>query len=482
MLRGVLEKTGPAEITSTPWHLPDSESDRGQRPLLQPVPPLVGAVRPGAVRPGAAAGREPSSQQTIAVIGAGISGATAARALAERGRKVRVFEQGPEPGSGASGNDQGILYAKLSPKPGPNGDFNLHALLFALRYYRNYCADAAHFCGLLQLAQSDKERELQRQVAAWLDFHRAGELARAVDAVEAGRIAGLPLDFGGLYFPSAGWLEPQKVCATLLRHENIELHCNTAIEELQQRENGWLLKTCRSGRSRPDRSRPDRSRPDRSYIDNEEFSADAVVVCTANGMTQFAQTSPLPLRPIRGQVSSAAAGQQSQKLETVLCGEGYLAPAFHGRHTFGATFKLKETQTELRESEHRENLANLAELLPQIAGEFSTGPMQGRAAVRAATPDYLPVTGPVPDWESLNNTYAALGKNRKQLIAQTADYQRNLFVLGGLGSRGFTYAPLTAEVLTAWLCGEVMPVSCDLVKALHPARFAIRALGKKKGN
>ncbi|WP_308367933.1 MULTISPECIES: FAD-dependent 5-carboxymethylaminomethyl-2-thiouridine(34) oxidoreductase MnmC [unclassified Microbulbifer] len=488
MLRGVLEKTGPAEITSTPWHLPDSESDRGQRPLLQPAPPVVGAVRPGAVRPGAvrpgaapsgaAAGREPSSQP-IAVIGAGISGATAARALAERGLKVRVFEQGPEPGSGASGNDQGILYAKLSPKPGPNGDFNLHALLFALRYYRNYCADAAHFCGLLQLAQSDKERELQRQVAEWLDFHQAGDLARAVGAEEAGKIAGLPLDFGGLYFPSAGWLEPQKVCATLLQHKNIELHCNTAVEKLQRQENDWLLRTCRSG---PAGSGPwPRSDfpPKQMPIAAREFSADAVIICTANGMTQLVQTSPLPLRPIRGQVSSAAAGPQSQKLETVLCGEGYLAPAFHGRHTYGATFKLKETQSELREAEHQENLANLAELLPQIAGEFSTGPMQGRAAVRAATPDYLPVTGPVPHWESLNNTYAALGKNRKQLIAQTADYQRNLFVLGGLGSRGFTYAPLAAEVLAAWLCGEAMPVSCDLVKALHPARFAIRALGKK---
>ncbi|MGL6162606.1 FAD-dependent 5-carboxymethylaminomethyl-2-thiouridine(34) oxidoreductase MnmC [Microbulbifer sp.] len=494
MLRGQLEKTKEATFTVTPWHLPSGPGTVGTRDpgdagfrcgdsrqhpadargaILEPGKNLARA--PGSRVPG------PGSRQ-IAVIGAGISGATAAHALAERGLRVRVFEQGPGPGSGASGNDQGILYAKLSPKPGPNGDFNLHALLFALRYYRNYCAGAAHFCGLLQLAQSDKERELQRQVAEWLDFHRAGELARAVDAVEAGRIAGLPLDFGGLYFPSAGWLEPQKVCATLLQHKNIELHCNTAVEKLQQRENGWLLQTCRSGPAGsgpwPRSDFPPEQMPNAA----REFSADAVIVCTANGMTQFAQTDPLPLRPIRGQVSSAAAGSQSQRLETVLCGEGYLAPAFRGRHTFGATFRLKETQTELREAEHRENLANLTELLPQIAGEFSTDPMQGRAAVRAATPDYLPVTGPVPDWESLNNTYAALGKNRKQLIAQTAGYQRNLFVLGGLGSRGFTYAPLAAEVLAAWLCGEVMPVSCDLVKALHPTRFAIRALGKKKGD
>ncbi|WP_323843827.1 FAD-dependent 5-carboxymethylaminomethyl-2-thiouridine(34) oxidoreductase MnmC [Microbulbifer magnicolonia] len=460
MLRGELERIEPAKISSTPWHLPGGQSDRGHRrmaapPLLQ----LQDQAVVGAVRPGAAHGRDRSPRQTtkVSVIGAGISGATTARALAERGLEVQVFDQGPQPGAGASGNDQGILYAKLSPKPGPNGDFNLHALMYALRYYREYCADNAHFCGLLQLAQNEKEQLLQQQIADWLAFHKAESLARAVDAAEASAIAGVPLDFAGLYFPAAGWLEPQKVCATLLQHGNIQLHCGIKIEQLIAGENGWRLRA-----------------PDK------EYSADAVIICSANGIRQFGQTAALPLRPIRGQVSSAAASTQSQQLKTTLCGEGYIAPAHNGQHSFGATFKLKETQTELREEEHRENLDTLAELLPQFAADFASQPLRGRAALRAATPDYLPMAGPVPDWDSIDSTYADLRKNRKFLIPQRANYQPGLYVLGGLGSRGFTYAPLAAEVLAAWLCGEVMPVSAELAKALHPARFAIRDLGKNR--
>jgi len=425
MLRGQLQQPAGTPYFTTPWHLPQS----------QPTP------------------------QAVAVIGAGIAGASAARALAERGYRVSVFEQGAAPGSGASGNEQGILYAKMSPKPGPNGDYNLHALQFALRYYRAKCPDAVHFHGLLQLAQSDREQQLQAQVANTLAHHRADALARAVSNSEAGEIAGVALPCGGLYFPAAGWLQPAQVCATLLQHDNIQLHCNSKIDQLLENKTGWLLRAA-SGAT---------------------HSVDAVVVCAANDIRTFSQTAPLPLRPIRGQVSGAAAGERSRKLQTVLCGEGYITPAFNGRHSFGATFKLKDTDTALRAEEQRENLDTLAELLPDVAADFAAQHLSGRAAVRAATPDYLPLAGPVPDWDSLAQTYAGLRKNRKALIAARAAYRPNLYVLGGMGSRGFTYAPLAAELVAAWISGEVLPVSAELAKALHPARFAIRDLGRNRG-
>ena len=71
----------------------------------------------------------------------------------------------------------------------------------------------------------------------------------------------------------------------------------------------------------------------------------------------------------------ASATEKSQALKLALCGEGYIAPAHgdsaHLQHSFGATFKLKQTDTEIRTEEHRENLATLAELLPEIARDFA---------------------------------------------------------------------------------------------------------------
>ena len=429
MLRGQLP---PQELTvtrdATPWHLPH---------------PADKKVR------------------NIAVIGAGIAGASIARALAERNFQVQVFEQGEAPGSGASGNDQGILYAKLSPKPGPNGDFNLLALQFAQRFYPQVCPQAIHFDGLLQLAQDDKERQLQQQIVDQLNLDETSTLAQPVDAERASRLAGVALATPGLFFPSAGWLQPQQVCAGLLHHKNIRAHYATQVVNIEQEGTGWRIRGTDSA-----------------------WQADAVVLCCANFNRRFPATAPLPLQPIRGQVSFAQATDKSRALKLALCGEGYIAPA-HGdvesaRHSFGATFKLKQTDTSVLDQEHRENLETLSTLLPEIAGDFNQQTLRGRAALRAATPDYLPLAGPIAVWEQLEPTYGALRKNRRQLIDQLCPYQPNLYVLAGLGSRGFTYAPLAAEVVAAWISGEVMPVTAELVKALHPMRFAIRTLGKNR--
>ena len=437
MLRGDFTRAStdtPHRYKTTPWHLPPSQCPEQKQSI-----------------------------QSVAVVGAGIAGATTARALAERNLKVTVFEKGDAPGSGASGNDQGILYAKLSPKPGPNGDFNLLALQYAQRFYPAICPQAVHFDGLLQLAQTEKEQQLQRQIVEQLALDGDSALAQPVTAAEASALAGVHLTTPGLHFPHAGWLRPRQVCARLLDHPNIETRFDTTVNSAQRNENRWQLDIAGTA---------------------EPLDFDALILCTANFNRQFPQTAPLPLQPIRGQVSFAETTAESEKLKIALCAEGYIAPADDNNesssHSFGATFKLKQTDTAIRGEEHEENLHTLSSLLPDIADSFCNQPLKGRAALRAATPDYLPMAGPVAEWTQLESTYHPLRKNRKQRIDQRTSYQPGLYVLAGLGSRGFTYAPLAAEVLAGWITGEVMPVSEELVKALHPMRFAIRALGKNR--
>ncbi|NEX95089.1 FAD-dependent cmnm(5)s(2)U34 oxidoreductase, partial [Caulobacter sp. 17J65-9] len=46
-----------------------------------------------------------------------------------------------------------------------------------------------------------------------------------------------------------------------------------------------------------------------------------------------------------------------------------------------------------------------------------------------------------------------------------------LFVLGGLGSRGFAAAPLLAEHVAALACGAPSPLPADLAARLEASRF-----------
>jgi tRNA 5-methylaminomethyl-2-thiouridine biosynthesis bifunctional protein len=68
--------------------------------------------------------------------------------------------------------------------------------------------------------------------------------------------------------------------------------------------------------------------------------------------------------------------------------------------------------------------------------------------VRATTPDRMPLAGQVAP---------------------------GLFVLGGLGSRGFTLAPLLAEQVAALALGAPSPLQQPLARTVSPDRFAERS-------
>ncbi|WP_317932051.1 bifunctional tRNA (5-methylaminomethyl-2-thiouridine)(34)-methyltransferase MnmD/FAD-dependent 5-carboxymethylaminomethyl-2-thiouridine(34) oxidoreductase MnmC [Halioxenophilus sp. WMMB6] len=395
----------------------------------------------------------------VAVIGAGLAGCHSARALAERGLAVALFDQSAEVAQAASGNPQGVLYAKLGAQASNQADFNLQALLYALRHYRQLAATTEGLgdrCGVLQLAQSEPAAQLQQQLVATLGEQ---SLVRWLTAEQASAIAGTELQHPGLYFADAGWLQPTQVCKRLSQHPNIQLRSHCRVQTLAADNNGWQLLND-SGQSLG------------------QF--DSVVIANANDCRQFSQTAHLPVKPVRGQITQVAATANSQALQTVICGEGYVAPALAGQHCLGATFCPGDEGTDLRPAEHQRNLAQLAEIVPALVSEWRLKVVAGRAALRCTTPDYLPLVGPVAMVETMDQHFAALRKNALTPIHEPGAYHPGLFVNVGHGSRGLAYTPLAAQLLAAHLLGEPSPVSQPLAQALHPARFIIRDLTRNR--
>ncbi|MCX8499262.1 MAG: FAD-dependent oxidoreductase, partial [Caulobacteraceae bacterium] len=116
---------------------------------------------------------------------------------------------------------------------------------------------------------------------------------------------------------------------------------------------------------------------------------------------------------------------------------------------YGATHDRGETQTDIRAKDNDRNRDVLQTSLPILAGQLEGQAVQARASLRATVPDQLPVAGQIPD-------------------------QPGLMVLGALGSRGFTLAPLLAEHLVSVTLGRPSPLPRAVIKALEPGRFAER--------
>ncbi|KJZ42794.1 MULTISPECIES: bifunctional tRNA (5-methylaminomethyl-2-thiouridine)(34)-methyltransferase MnmD/FAD-dependent 5-carboxymethylaminomethyl-2-thiouridine(34) oxidoreductase MnmC [Pseudomonas] len=401
-----------------------------------------------------------TGERQALVIGAGLAGCASAASLAARGWQVTVLERHDDIAQEASGNPQGVLYLKLSA----HGTALSQMIVSGFGYTRRLLEHLQRGrdwddCGVLQLAFNAKEAERQAQLAAAFP----ADLLHLLDQPEAQAVAGIGLAQGGLFYPEGGWVHPPALCQWQAAHPQIQLLTHHDALELHKVEGRWQA------------------------WDGERLLADAPVVVLAGAaeIQRFPESAELPLKRIRGQITRLAQTPQSQALSTVVCAEGYVAPARLGEHTLGASFDFKSDDLTPTTVEHLGNLAMLEEISHDLverlqADKLAPESLQGRAAFRCTSPDYLPIVGPLADTQAFTQAYAALGKDARQVPDIECPWLDGLYINSGHGSRGLITAPLSGELLAAWLDNEPLPLPRSVAEACHPNRFALRRLIRGK--
>ncbi|PPA05882.1 bifunctional tRNA (5-methylaminomethyl-2-thiouridine)(34)-methyltransferase MnmD/FAD-dependent 5-carboxymethylaminomethyl-2-thiouridine(34) oxidoreductase MnmC [Pseudomonas sp. MWU12-2312b] len=397
-----------------------------------------------------------TGERRALVIGAGLAGCASAASLAARGWQVSVLERHQEVAQEASGNPQGVLYLKLSA----HGTTLSQMIVSGFGYTRRQLEHLQRStdwddCGVLQLAFNAKEAERQLQLAEAFP----ADLLHLLDQPQAQALAGIGLAQGGLYFPEGGWVHPPALCQWQMAHPQIQLLSHRDVLALRRADGEWQA------------------------WDGDQLLASAPVVVLAGAaeIQRFAETSGLPLKRIRGQITRLPQTPQSQALNTVVCAEGYVAPARLGEHTLGASFDFKSDDLTPTTAEHLGNLAMLEEISHDLVTRLQVDKLdpeslQGRAAFRCTSPDYLPIVGPLADSQAFTQAYAALGKDARQVPDVECPWLDGLYVNSGHGSRGLITAPLSGELLAAWLDNEPLPLPRSVAEACHPNRFAVRRL------
>lgn len=452
-VRRGLEAAGFA-VEKIPGFGPKREMSRGRcvRPLARPY------CAPWLRRPPAIAAR------TAIVVGGGLAGTSAAASLAQRGFEVALIERHDRLAAEASGNPQGVLYARLSPHATVLSRLLLDGYQFTLRELSRRLPEdgrAWSRCGVLQLAHDAAEEARQEKLAA-LDWPEA--ILRRVSGDEASRIAGVPAASGGLWFAGGGWVHPPALCAALARHPRIRTSTATEVLGFERAPDGrWRVL---SG-------------------DRELGRAAVLVLAQAVDVRRFPATASLPLHAIRGQLTYLPATPASARLRTVLCGESYVAPVRDGRHCVGATFVIRDESTDVRPEEHAANLEMLARLSPGFAQaaaaeQLDPAALDGRAALRCVSPDYLPLVGAIPDAAAFRQRFAALARDATTEFDAPVPWLEGLLVSTAHGSRGLLTAPIAGELLASGITGEPLPVEASVAGGLAPARFLARALVRRE--
>jgi len=206
--------------------------------------------------------------------------------------------------------------------------------------------------------------------------------------------------------------------------------------------------------------------------------AEILIIACAHTALNFPQLSHLRLKSIRGQVSHIPASAEIP-LNTVLCGDGYIAPSDGKIQSLGATFNLHSSETSVSIADHQSNIDNLEKVI-NLEESIAPSQLEGRVGFRSTSLDYFPLTGPVADKDAFMERFLPWRKNANKAIAKPGVFHQNLYANLGFGSRGLAYSPLCAEVLASIICGEPLPLDAQLYQHLHPARFLMRDLKRNK--
>jgi tRNA 5-methylaminomethyl-2-thiouridine biosynthesis bifunctional protein len=340
----------------------------------------------------------PGAHPRVAIVGAGIAGASAARALRALGIEPLLIEA-EAPGAGASGNPAALVTPRLDAGLGPVTRLAAQAFRRAVQLYE-------------ETPQVIIDRGVLQAPAAERDSGRFATLA-ASDLFEPGALIATA---SGLDQRDALVVEPGAILdawrGPVVRG---------VVAGLERRDQIWTLVDTQGG-----------------------VLAQAEAVILACGMASAELAAEVKLGPVRGQASWI----ESDERPAASAWGGYLLSTRDGL-LFGATHDRGDIGRDVRAEDHARNLATLAAFHPELARQIDPAALRGRAAIRATTADHLPLAGPATE--------------------------PGLFLLTGLGSRGFCWAPLLAEHVAALVADAPSPLPRDLADLVDPGRFARRA-------
>lgn len=398
----------------------------------------------------------------IALVGGGVASLFLALSLLERGKKVTLYCKDPDVAMNASGNLQGAIYPQLSDDDERNVRFYIHSFDYALQRLKQLSPKIQFeqgLTGVALMAYNEKTALKLEKIAKQIDDSNLFELCTAKTLSE--RI-GLPVQDGGAFIAEGGWLSPHQLVKNgfdYLIRQGLKIVFNHEVKSPIFCDDQWHWQW-----------------------QNQDYAHDILVLTNGNGLMAFEQSKGIPLYPVRGQVSQIPTTPDLQKLQCVVCYDGYLTPvSAENTHCLGASHVRNNDERHFSLSEHQENLAKLQQNMTACdwTKNIDLSANWAKQGVRAALRDRLPIVGAVPDYVAQKQQYANLynALRRKQAVENAKNFT-NLYLINGLGSRGLTTAPLLAEMLAGLICREPIPMGDDIWRMLSPNRAWMRKLLK----
>ena len=337
------------------------------------------------------------------IIGAGISGCCVAHNLYKHTKSILIIDKLDGVAKGASG----AAGAFLSPLLGKQNKFKelvTKSLRYSTSFYQNITPNTIDNCGTTRIPKNEDDKIKFQSYIPYMDFEYIK-------------------DDDGYFFKDASVVNSQKTCINLVK--DIEKLFNYKVESLEYIDNIWII--------------------------NGKLKTKNIILTTGyciNLIDEFY----LNIRPVWGQridietstcithnyhkeCSVSKSIKKDNNMNIVSIG------ATHHRFVEDKKVNKEDTEFLLKKANDIINLKDL-----KVKAEF--------AGARASSVDYLPLVGTIIDGLKTLKEFPYL-KNGTNVNSDRFIRYKNLYILNGVGGRGFVLAPYLANMLVEYIINDI---------------------------
>ena len=351
----------------------------------------------------------------IAIIGSGISGASLAYSLRKRNIECFLVDKSSKYASGASGNKLALQMPKLTLDNSPYGLLSLEAFTYSRNLAKNLNSiPPSNGLIVLHSRERDQVKYLKLLQNNWpLDL-----ITNKVDNAK------FLENINYVYMKSSGILDNKKFIKNLIK--DVKFVTNFDVKKVINTKDQHKL-----------------------LIDDKGNSLKAKTVIWANGYEMKNLSNNIPINSISGQVTYLKENKAYNNFKLNFSYGHHFSQAFGGYHQIGSSFNRNEDKN-YKEIDQINNLNSIPEFLKKIIKNFNSE-TKYRVGIRASTKDRMPF---------FCSLETVINKNTK-----------NEYLLGGMGSWGFVYAPLYAEFLIKSLLNEPLVINSNMERLLGVNRL-----------
>ena len=338
-------------------------------------------------------------QYDYIIVGAGICGCSTAYELQKYSKNILLIDKLSDVAQGASGA-AGAFLSPLLGKPNNFKDLVTKSLKYSTNFYKKNLPNLINNCGTIRIPKNEVDKEKFKSYKPYIDFKYEEKE-------------------NGYYFEIGSVVDSFNICKALTKGVNKQF--NYEVESIKYDDKVW-------------------------HINGDMVAKNLILTTGAN--IDLISEDYFKIRPVWG---------QRIDVKTSTC----IDNNYHKECSLSQTIKIdKNTYITSIGATHHRNVyekkidKNDTEFLLQKANDIKelkdVKVIKEYAGARASSVDYIPIVGELIDSKKTLQEFPYL-KNGTQVQSKRFKRYKNLYVINGVGGRGFVLSPYLSKQLIEYI-------------------------------